>query len=150
MTKKTKIIKNDIIAEMSERKNPTKNRYLINVVLQTKYYCFNIQQFERGVYIKQEDIEEAEKEAKKRQYRTLLIDKETHEFLRVNLKEFLEREFYPVVFNYPDIHEIKKFFRSITYYGNVPADFKRFEIETLQRLEKENRPDLSEAYEVVE
>ena len=137
---------------MSQRKHITKNRYLISLILQTRYYCFNIRQFNKGGISNIKAIEnEAEKREKKlKQHTTLLIDKETNEFLRVNLKDFLEVEFYPLVFNYPDINEIKKFFKGIRYYGNTPEDFKEFEIKTLQSLKEQNRPDLSDFYEVVE
>ena len=146
------IRKEDIIKELSERKNPSKNRYLINVILQTRYYCFNIRQFNKGgiSYIKAIENEAEKREQKLKQLTTLLIDKETNEFLRVNLKDFLEVEFYPLVFNYPDINEIKKYFKGIRYYGNTPEDFKEFEIKTLQSLKEKNRPDLSDFYEVVE
>lgn len=146
------IRKEDIIKELSERKNPSKNRYLINVILQTRYYCFNIRQFNKGgiSYIKAIENEAEKREKKLKQHTTLLIDKETNEFLRVNLKDFLEVEFYPLVFNYPDINEIKKYFKWIRYYGNTPEDFKEFEIKTLQSLKEQNRPDLSDFYEVVE
>ena len=145
------IRKEDIIKELSERKNPSKNRYLINVILQTRYYCFNIRQFNKGgiSYIKAIENEAEKREKKLKQHTTLLIDKETNEFLRVNLKDFLEVEFYPLVFNYPDINEIKKYFKGIRYYGNTPEDFKEFEIKTLQSLKEQNRPDLSDFYEVV-
>ena len=144
------IRKEDIIKELSERKNPSKNRYLINVILQTRYYCFNIRQFNKGgiSYIKAIENEAEKREKKLKQHTTLLIDKETNEFLRVNLKDFLEVEFYPLVFNYPDINEIKKYFKGIRYYGNTPEDFKEFEIKTLQSLKEQNRPDLSDFYEV--
>ena len=144
------IRKEDIIKELSERKNPSKNRYLINVILQTRYYCFNIRQFNKGgiSYIKAIENEAEKREQKLKQLTTLLIDKETNEFLRVNLKDFLEVEFYPLVFNYPDINEIKKYFKWIRYYGNTPEDFKEFEIKTLQSLKEQNRPDLSDFYEV--
>ena len=146
------IRKEDIIMELSERKNPSKNRYLINVILQTRYYCFNIRQFNKGgiSYIKEIENEAEKREQKLKQRTTLLIDKETNEFLRVNLKDFLEVKFYPLVFNYPDINEIKKYFKGIRYYGNTPEDFKEFEIKTLQSLKEQNRPDLSDFYEVVE
>lgn len=146
------IRKEDIIKELSERKNPSKNRYLINVILQTRYYCFNIRQFNKGgiSYIKAIENEAEKREKKLKQHTTLLIDKETNEFLRVNLKDFLEVKFYPLVFNYPDINEIKKYFKGIRYYGNTPEDFKEFEIKTLQSLKEQNRPDLSDFYEVVE
>ena len=152
MTNKTQLNKKDIINEMSERKNPSKNIYLINVILQTRYYCFNIQQFNKGgiSYIKEIENEAEKREQKLKQRTTLLIDKETNEFLRVNLKDFLEVEFYPLVFNYPDINKIKKYFKGIRYYGNTPEDFKEFEIKTLQSLKEKNRPDLSDFYEVVE
>ena len=149
---KTKLNRSEIIKELSERKSPSKNRYLINVILQTRYYCFNIRQFNKGgiSYIKAIENEAEKREQKLKQYTTLLIDKETNEFLRVDLKDFLEVEFYPLVFNYPDINEIKKYFRWIRYYGNTPEDFKEFEIKTLQSLKEKNRPDLSDFYEVVE
>lgn len=149
---KTKLNRSEIIKELSERKSPSKNRYLINVILQTRYYCFNIRQFNKGgiSYIKAIENEAEKREQKLKQYTTLLIDKETNEFLRVNLKDFLEVEFYPLVFNYPDINEIKKYFKWIRYYGNTPEDFKEFEIKTLQSLKEQNRPDLSDFYEVVE
>ena len=76
------IRKEDVIKELSERKNVRKNIYLINVILQTKYYCFNL--------------------TPHKPY-TLLIDKETKEFLRVDLKIFLEKEFYPLTLNSNDI-----------------------------------------------
>lgn len=147
---KTKLNRSEIIKELSERKSPSKNRYLINVILQTRYYCFNIRQFNKGgiSYIKAIENEAEKREQKLKQYTTLLIDKETNEFLRVDLKDFLEVEFYPLVFNYPDINEIKKYFRWIRYYGNTPEDFKEFEIKTLQSLKEKNRPDLSDFYEV--
>ena len=147
---KTKLNRSEIIKELSERKSPSKNRYLINVILQTRYYCFNIRQFNKGgiSYIKAIENEAEKREQKLKQYTTLLIDKETNEFLRVDLKDFLEVEFYPLVFNYPDINEIKKYFKGIRYYGNTPEDFKEFEIKTLQSLKEKNRPDLSDFYEV--
>ena len=151
MSKNKEIIrKEEIIKELSESKNPSKNRYLINVILQTRYYCFNIRQFNKGgiSYIKAIENEAEKREKKLKQHTTLLIDKETNEFLRVNLKDFLEVEFYPLVFNYPDINEIKKYFKGIRYYGNTPEDFKEFEIKTLQSLKEKNRPDLSDFYEV--
>ena len=149
---KTKLNRSEIIKEMSQRKHITKNRYLISLILQTRYYCFNIRQFNKGgiVYVKEIDNEAGKRERKLKQLTTLLIDKETNEFLRVNLKDFLEVEFYPLVFNYPDINEIKKYFKGIRYYGNTPEDFKEFEIKTLQSLKEKNRPDLSDFYEVVE
>ena len=149
---KTKLNRSEIIKEMSQRKNINKNRYLISLILQTQYYCFNIRQFNKGgiVYVKAIENEEVKREQKLKQLTTLLIDKETIEFLRVNLKDFLEVEFYPLVFNYPDINEIKKYFKRIRYYGNTPEDFKEFEIKTLQSLKEKNRPDLSDFYEVVE
>ena len=152
MKNKTKLNRSEIIKEMSQRKHITKNRYLISLILQTRYYCFNIRQFNKGgiVYVKAIENEEVKREQKLKQLTTLLIDKETNEFLRVNLKDFLEVEFYPLVFNYPDINEIKKYFKGIRYYGNTPEDFKEFEIKTLQSLKEKNRPDLSDFYEVVE
>lgn len=152
MKNKTKLNRSEIIKEMSQRKHITKNRYLISLILQTRYYCFNIRQFNKGgiSYIKAIETEEGKREKKLKQHTTLLIDKETNEFLRVNLKDFLEVEFYPLVFNYPDINEIKKYFKGIRYYGNTPEDFKEFEIKTLQSLKEKNRPDLSDFYEVVE
>ena len=147
---KTKLNRSEIIKEMSQRKHITKNRYLISLILQTRYYCFNIRQFNKGgiSYIKAIENEAEKREQKLKQLTTLLIDKETNEFLRVNLKDFLEVEFYPLVFNYPDINEIKKYFKWINYYGNTPEDFKEFEIKTLQSLKEQNRPDLSDFYEV--
>ena len=147
---KTKLNRSEIIKEMSQRKHITRNRYLINLILQTRYYCFNIRQFNKGgiVYVKEIDNEAGKRERKLKQLTTLLIDKETNEFLRVNLKDFLEVEFYPLVFNYPDLNEIKKYFKKIRYYGNTPEDFKEFEIKTLQSLKEQNRPDLSDFYEV--
>lgn len=152
MKNKTKLNRSEIIKEMSQRKHITKNRYLISLILQTRYYCFNIRQFNKGgiVYVKAIENEEVKREQKLKQLTTLLIDKETNEFLRVNLKDFLEVEFYPLVFNYPDINEIKKYFKKIRYYGNTPEDFKEFEIKTLQSLKEQNRPDLSDFYEVAE
>ena len=152
MKNKTKLNRSEIIKEMSQRKHITKNRYLISLILQTRYYCFNIRQFNKGgiSYIKAIENEAEKREQKLKQYTTLLIDKETNEFLRVDLKDFLEVEFYPLVFNYPDINEIKKYFKGIRYYGNTPEDFKEFEIKTLQSLKEKNRPDLSDFYEVVE
>ncbi|MEE3350561.1 MAG: hypothetical protein VZR09_11060 [Candidatus Gastranaerophilaceae bacterium] len=152
MKNKTKLNRSEIIKEMSQRKHITKNRYLISLILQTRYYCFNIRQFNKGgiVYVKAIENEEVKREQKLKQLTTLLIDKETNEFLRVNLKDFLEVEFYPLVFNYPDINEIKKYFKRIRYYGNTPEDFKEFEIKTLQSLKEQNRPDLSDFYEVAE
>lgn len=149
---KTKLNRSEIIKEMSQRKHITKNRYLISLILQTRYYCFNIRQFNKGgiVYVKEIDNEAGKRERKLKKHTTLLIDKETNEFLRVDLKDFLEVEFYPLVFNYPDINEIKKYFKGIRYYGNTPEDFKEFEIKTLQSLKEKNRPDLSDFYEVVE
>ena len=149
---KTKLNRSEIIKEMSQRKHITKNRYLINLILQTRYYCFNIRQFNKGgiVYVKAIETEAGKREKKLKKHTTLLIDKETKEFLRVNLKDFLEVEFYPLVFNYPDLNEIKKYFKKIRYYGNTPEDFKEFEIKTLQSLKEKNRPDLSDFYEVVE
>ena len=149
---KTKLNRSEIIKEMSQRKHITKTRYLISLILQTRYYCFNIRQFNKGgiSYIKAIENEAEKREKKLKQHTTLLIDKETNEFLRVNLKDFLEVEFYPLVFNYPDINEIKKYFKGIRYYGNTPEDFKEFEIKTLQSLKEQNRPDLSDFYEVVE
>ena len=147
---KTKLNRSEIIKEMSQRKHITKNRYLISLILQTRYYCFNIRQFDKGgvFYVKEIENEAEKREQKLKQRTTLLIDKETNEFLRVNLKDFLEVEFYPLVFNYPDINEIKKYFKGILYYGNTPEDFKEFEIKTLQSLKEQNRPDLSDFYEV--
>ena len=147
---KTKLNRSEIIKEMSQRKHITKNRYLISLILQTRYYCFNIRQFNKGgiVYVKAIETEAGKREKKLKKHTTLLIDKETNEFLRVNLKDFLEVEFYPLVFNYPDLNEIKKYFKKIRYYGNTPEDFKEFEIKTLQSLKEKNRPDLSDFYEV--
>ena len=158
--KKELLKKEDIINEMSQRKNITRNRYLIAVTLQTKYYGFNFEQYHSGKpqtrdpltdkIIRNRLEDEAQtRENKLNQRKTLLINRETKEFLRVDLKDFLEREFYPLLFNYGDIKEIKKYFEPIVYFGYTPEEFKEFEIKTLERLEAENKPRLSDFYEVV-
>lgn len=130
MSNKKEIIrKEDIINEMSERKDISKNRYLINVILQTKYYCFNL--------------------TPHKPY-TLLIDRETKEFLRVDLKIFLEKEFYPLTLNIDDIKNIKKYFKITRYFGHNEDDFKEFENKFLKKLEDLNYPDLRDFYEVEE
>ena len=123
------IRKEDVIKELSERKNVRKNIYLINVILQTKYYCFNL--------------------TPPKPY-TLLIDKETKEFLRVDLKILLEKEFYPLTLNSNDIKNIKKYFKITRYFGHNEDEFKEFENRFLKKLGDLNFPDLRDFYEVAE
>ena len=155
---KVMLKKEDIITNMSQRKLLGRNRYLINLMLQTEYYCYNYN-FEGTPLITTLDPitrnltdknEELVRENNLHLKDTLLIDKETKEFLRVDLHDFIEAKFYPLVFNCDDVREIQKYFRNITYFGDCSQeDWEYFQRETLKTIEAEQHPDLRQYYEVV-